>query len=253
VTYLRTVNNDVRLDFARGLIPGISVFHRFGENPAVGAAFEDIWAQGGAYPWPTTAETLRVKSGGNAADDAGGAGAQKIKVQFLDSDWTLQEEELTLAGTSASAETSATARRLIRAWVTDCGTYTGTNTGDIIIENSSSAQTLGDIAAGIGQTQLSMYTVPSAKRAFLTRIEVNVDASKPADVRFWQRRNADDVTTPFTAKRLVAQFDQLAEEGIIVYDAEVEFPAKTDIWASAAVAATGGSVDVNYDLVLVDD
>ena len=67
------VVNDAIFDMSRGRYADRKSYHRFGVNDSVGtASFEDVWGNGGTYPFPTTAETLRIKSGGNAADDSDG-------------------------------------------------------------------------------------------------------------------------------------------------------------------------------------
>lgn len=114
------------LDIARGRYPGVATFQRFGHNPAVpNTAFEPIWSNSGAYAWPTAADSFRIAAGGNAADTAAGAGARSVVVQYLDADWKIQTETLVTAGASASASSSGTAIRFIRAWVGASGTYTG--------------------------------------------------------------------------------------------------------------------------------
>ncbi len=251
---LTRTTNDPYLDVSAGLFADRFTVHKFGDNSDVGtASFEDIWDAGGTYTWPTAAETVRVRSGGNTNDTAAGTGAQKIIVQGLDTNFDPVEEEITLAGSSASSSTTATFRRVYRAYVTDSGAYGGNNTGDILIENTSTNQLLADIQAGKGQTEMSMYTVPAGHKAYLRRVTMEVEASKPAEVRFWQRQNADDVTTPFTAPRIV--HDTLALEGTenIEFAVFPEFPEKTDLWMDAIASSGGGAtqVDIAYDLVVV--
>ena len=266
--YLRNINASVpkaaessltrlscppELDIARGNVGGVAVFHRFGYNPSVGTTAEDVWSAGGTYAWPTTAETLRIAAGGNAADDAAGLGARSVWVQYLDADWVEQTEELATAGASASAVTSKTAVRLNRAWVGDSGAYGAANTGDIAIENSTSAQTVGHILAAAGQTQQTMYTVPAAKTAYLLGIRVHGDLNRATDTVLWQRRDADDVVAPFTSPRIVWQAGEAEGAFGVDYECFPSFPANTDIWCSASVDASTGVTNVDYDLLLVDD
>ena len=112
---------------------------------------------------------------------------------------------------------------------------------------------VASIEAAKGQTQLSMYTVPANKTAYLSRFDAIVDGNKAMDVFLFQRQNADDVTTPFTGKRLAAEFRQLigsATQERISYSV---FPEKTDLWASGVVGAGSGGITVTYDLILVDN
>lgn len=226
--------------------------HKFGSNSAVGNSFEDIWANGGTYPWPTTTETVRIAAGGNVADAAAGAGAQSVVVVGLNGSWNEVRDTLTTNGILASSASSNSYRRVYRAFVLSVGTYGGANTGAITIQNSTSLQTLAVLSAGIGQTQLSQYTVPDGYRAILTRINVNVENDNTATVRMFQRQNADDTSTPFTGKRLVHIIRDVTGDNEINLKSYVIFPAKTDLWLDAQKISGGGDseVAVDYDLIL---
>ena len=106
--------NDPTLDRNLGLLNYQQSKRKFGKNNSVSnASFETIWAGadlGGAtvYTFATTAETLRVKAGGNAADTSAGLGAQTILVEGLSATYEEISETVTLAGASASAATTAT-------------------------------------------------------------------------------------------------------------------------------------------------
>jgi hypothetical protein len=249
---------DARLGRAAGVFSNQSGVHKFGTNPAVGAnSTEDIWFGGGAYTgWLTTADEVRVKAGGDSDDAAAGTGAQKVVVEGLDENWAIASEELTMNanGTLASASSSTTFIRVYRAYISDVGTYGGANTGDVIIETDTSTSVVASIAADKGQSQLSMYTVPAGKTAYLTSFESTVDAAKAADVEMFQRQNADDATTPFTGKRLVSGFLQLIGPDTRTFTHYPSFPAKTDIWAQATTGSGAApAVSVDYDLILVDN
>lgn len=243
------------LDLARGRSPGLSNFHRFGRNDNVGGTLEDIWAAGGIYPWPTTAETIRIAAGGDPADDAAGAGAQSVVVEYLDENWAFQTETLVTAGAGASLPTAGTARRVIRTYIGNVGTYTGRNTGAITIENTASAQVLSMISAESGQGLVSMYTVPAGFTAYLTRLDFFVSAGNTgdADCQMWQRQNADDVTTPFQGARLVFEADATGGELISQFSSYVRFPERTDLWCAATISGATGEVSSTYDLILVDN
>jgi hypothetical protein len=254
------VANDPYLDISRGLYADKFAFHRFGYNPTVpNGSFADIWTYGpsdATYNWPTTDEKFRVKAGGNAADDAAGAGARTIQIQYLDANGDEQQDQLTLDGSSVSTSTSVAGRRVIRAWVDTVGAIKSNNTGQIIIENETSGQVVAAIAAGVGQTELSMYTVPLGYTAYLTRVQVNVSVgtNKDADVKMWQRQDAYTTSAPFGSKRLVRQWVAVqGADNIIKYESHPTFPALTDLWFEAQGNGAATSVDIDYDLILVKD
>jgi hypothetical protein len=235
-----------------GLNPDMSIRHKFGSNIAVGTTEEDIWSVGGLYPWAITAETIRIKAGGNAADTAAGLGAQSVEVSGLDENWNEVTETLVTAGASASAPSVALFRRINTAKVVNVGTYTGSNTADINIENTTALQVMGNIAAGGGRTQQSQYTVPLGFTAFIQNVEIDVDANQPGSVFMYERQNADDVTGPtYSAKRIIRSYYGVAGQVNVQEKSTVELPEKTDVWLAGSSAAATAAMGVNYDLILV--
>lgn len=228
---------------------------KFGRNPLITTATdpEDIWSGGGIYAWPQAATTVRVKAGGDAADDAGGLGAQTIRVEGLDANWAETSEDITLAGASASSSTTETFTRVHRVYVLTCGTYSSANTGVITVENTAGTADLCVIEAGSGQSQHSMYTIPAGYTGYLTHFDMNVDSSNSADVAIVTRENADDVTTPFSPTLIKDQFDGLNGSVEHTYAHPIELAAKTDVWARATEVAGNTSVTVTIFLELVAD
>ena len=242
------------LDVSPGVIDGHRGVLKFGRNEAVSSVEEDIWSVGGIYPFSTAAEAVRVKAGGNAADNARGSGARAVMIEGLDQNWTEASEVVTLAGSRASAPTQTRFIRVYRTYVTDVGTYCGNNIGNINIESTTSLGTLCRIAAGIGQSQMAIYTIPAGKTGYLKRLHLVTENSANGNFRIWQRKNADDVTAPFSGKRLVFATDNLNRLFQVEYKHYISFPAKTDIWVSGS--ARGGNkskMAASFDLILVDN
>lgn len=246
---------DTRIQIAIGHITGMSFVHKFGANAAAGTTREDIWSEGGVYNWPTAAVSLRVAPGGNAADTSDGAGARTIVVEGLDENFNQVSETITLAGASASAATTTTFFRVFRSFVLTSGTYTGANVGDIDIEDSSVSpeNKLAHIEAADGQTQMTHYTVPENKKAYLTNIGISSDSNKSFNIRVMQRQNADTVAAPFTSPRILYEVETLTQPHNDPIASFIELSEKTDIWADAKVKTGSGSVTLHYDLLLVND
>jgi len=246
--------DDFTLDVSRGVIDGYSSVHKFGRNEAVSSVEEDIWSAGGIYAFPTAAEAIRVRAGGDTADSARGSGARAVMIVGLDQNWTEISEAVTLAGSRAGAPTQTRFIRVFRAYVTDVGTYGGNNIGNIDIESTASLNTLCRIAAGVGQSQMAIYTIPAGKTGYLKRLHLVTESSANGDFRIWQRANADDVTAPFSGKRLVFATDNLNRLFQVEFKHYISFPAKTDIWVAGSVR--GGnktSMAASFDLILVDN
>jgi hypothetical protein len=248
---VRTVS--ASLAMARGEFEGSSVVGKFGQNPNVGTSEEDIWSQGGTYTgFLTAASAVRIKAGGDTNDTAAGTGARTIRAEGLDANFVAATEDITTAGASASSATTQTFIRVNRAYVLTTGTYHGSNTDDIEIETTGGA-TVASIAAGLGQTQLAIYCVPAGKTAYITNAWAVLDGTKPATIRLWQSRDADDVTTPFTGKRIIRNFPGVTGSLRHQVEALVAVPEKSDIWMSAIGPSGGVGIAAGFDLNLVDD
>jgi len=232
-------------------VPGGRV-HKYGRNPNIGASSEAIWSVGGAYSgFLTSASLVRIASGGNAADDSSGAGARTVRIEGLDENWELYEETLTLAGASASASSSRSFVRIWRAVVDTCGTYGGTNTGDIDIETTGSVL-LARIVAGESQTQMAVWTVPAGRRALLKAVGASVDSTQDIDITFWSRSNADQSVAPFGAARVRQYYAGVT--GLFQIGGATRYleslPDLTDIWMTG-----GNSVAADvagwFDLTII--
>lgn len=257
MAYVPFISDTPAFGYSAGTIANRSIVNKFGRSTSIGTTEAVIGRTNATFTgFLTAAATVRVKAGGNANDTAAGSGAQNITVVGLDSSFVEQTDTLVTAGANASAASTISFIRVFRAYVSEggAGAYSdgvsGSNVGDIDIETSAGVL-LVRIAATIGQTQLAAYTVPAGKTAYLMRISVSVPGSKTVTVRMFQRRNADDVTTPFSARRLIYSFAELSGEGIQDYPVYPSFPEKTDLWFTGQKDTAGTSaVNASFELIL---
>lgn len=255
------VGNDPIFDFSRSLYSDKIAIHKFGANDLIPAGRRDIWSYGATdtgntdYPWPDTAETITVESSSVNDDAAPATGAQTVCVQGLDTNWDLVEETIALDGTTP-VTSSTTFTRVYRVYVLDVGTYTGSNDGAITVKHSTSGDVLAYIAAGLGQTQLTMYTIPNGYTGYIRHAHASVSAgaNKDATIIGWRRENADDQTAPFSggAKREFHKWEDLSGVAELDFYSLPSFPEKTDIWFTSEGNA-GSKASVVYDLYLVKD
>ena len=144
------------LQISRGQIPGHSFVHIIGEVPAM-SVNEDgtIWDVNDTnYPWSAfdTAGTLTV-------DRASASDADKnVILSGLDADYNSLTETVTLTNATGNATTNSF-KRLFSARMNG----TSTNVGAITIKKG--ATVVGKINAAIGQTLMSIYTVPAVSKA----------------------------------------------------------------------------------------
>jgi len=147
------------LQIARNQIMGHDHLDLFGYSTAVGStAFGPLWegltGAGGNYPFPAFAAALSVVS--SSASDT----AVTITINGLDANFEKISENVVINGTS----TVTTTKSFLR--VINAVTIAGNAVGNISI--SSGATLIAKMNAGLGQTQMSVYTVPAGYTLFIT-------------------------------------------------------------------------------------
>jgi hypothetical protein len=233
-----------------------------GRNAAVpGSGFETIWsgADNGLpaiYPTVTAAETVRVKSGGNANDDVAGSGARKVMVYGLDSSFNEISEEISLAGTSASSATTNSFIAINEVCVSEWGTFEGENSGAIIIENTSSTQGLAAINAGVGRAQSCIYTIPAGKTMYMKNISLAVGDNNTADVSLYSFKDLSDQTAPLTAGKTIEwEVVDYAGARTFSFDTYLKFEEKSFVRFDAKRNSGSGNafISLTFDFILVDN
>lgn len=226
--------------------------HKFGRNPAITTATdpEDIHLGGGLMVWNTTAKTVTVSAGGDAADTTDGLGAQQLVIEGLDDDFNPVMCRLELAGASA-AVTTQTFRRVFRAYVSRTGAYHVANTGAIAAVWTGGTDVCFDIAAGAGQSETGSYTIPAGKTGLLHWIRVEIDSGKTATLTMEICPKADDVAAPFSgAKRTQKRF-LLSQDKTWSPPKPITLDEKTDIWFSVADVSATTAAYVEFLLEII--
>ena len=178
------------LNVSRGKVRGAFHIIKFGENLDVDGSMETIWDGGGLYTYLTSAGVLTVTST-DGDDAAAGTGARTVTVEGLDENYNQVSETLTVGGGAGSVEFY----RVFRAFVATSGS-SGTNEGTISV--SQGATTLAQIRSvgsptltGLGQTFMSIYTVPAGYTGYIYQLDVST-AKSDGDVYLVKRGQNDN-------------------------------------------------------------
>ena len=171
-------------DIAEGNIADHQAFRRIAQNTNVGTSPETVWNAGGLYVYPTVSETVGLFST-DAADHPTGSGLHTVRVQGLDSSYSVTNETVTLSGVS----TVSTTKEFIRVLKMRGRTVgaSGSNVGAITCSGNDSGYTLSTIVAGQGQSHDGLWTVPSGSVAYLTQWGGSENSSKGSEVTLWVR------------------------------------------------------------------
>jgi hypothetical protein len=146
------------LQVAREQIPGHDHLDLFGYSTAVGStAFGPLWegltSSGGNYPFPSSAGTISVVS--DSASDT----AVTVVISGLDANFAKQTESVALNGTTPVVTTKSFLR------INSVTTIAGNAVGNVTFTRASTV--IAKISAGLGQTQMSVYTVPAGYTLYL--------------------------------------------------------------------------------------
>jgi hypothetical protein len=252
------------LNIARGIADGNIAVHKFGRNDDVGTTIMPITASG-VYrmPLPADAQRLRVRSGGDANDTAGGSGTRSIRIQGLAVDGTPLDQDIDLAGASASALTDVAFLRSYRVAVLEVGTYeiegpASAADSDIIIEDAAGNEWCRISQATDfqrGQGEIGCYSVPMGYSLYISKLSMSTDVSAKTDFFVMQRQGILDGTgAEYRPFRMVQEFRSLS--GLLAIDYDVPIgPIRelTDVLVLAR--ATSGTVDVQVqlDFILVHE
>jgi len=252
------VGTDFYTEVAKGNIDGHSLVHKFGASLLT--TTPHVISQTGAYQTPLAVVTLEVLST-NANDNATGSGAQEVTIVGLDSSY----EEITvtaeLNGTTA-VTVGSDLLRLYRWYVSRSGTYAtstaSSHAGDLTIQVSGGGliwDTIPSFPIPVGQSVIGVYTIPKGKTGYLLSKQIFVDSSKTADIYFFQRLHADDVSAPFIGTRRMVE-REVGVAGTLTMDfrsPKGPFTGPCDVGFIGSVAQGTADTSVEFELLLVDD
>lgn len=247
-----TRTTDYSLDQAQGLYAGEELHREVGFHSSVGTTQQLISNLEVAFAsydgFLTAATTVRVKAGGNAADDAAGNNARTIEVEGLDANWERQTATITLAGASASSATTETWIRVDHLEVLTVGTYGAVNAGDIVVETSDGTKDLCKISAGHTISENCVETIPAGVDGYLEALSITVEGAKEVAIEIWKRENADDITAPMTPAILLERYNGLTGDVQHAFRQYHVLPPKTDVWAVATGPSGGAAVTLAMEI-----
>ena len=236
-----------------GQIAGWENFRRFGENADVDTADlpEDIWATGGAYPWPTSAQATTLVSA-DADDTAAGTGCRTVRLTYMGEDYVQATQDVTLNGASiVTADTD-----VYRINSAECISSGSSEANEGIISIKHGATTIGTIPVGAGGTlKGGIFSVPAGKSMLANVIRASIlkNTSGAAEVALQIKRY--DTQTWRTIKTFGLDTAGSSSIQYDLLDGKYErFLEKTDVRARVT-GATSSNLSINFSIdgYLVDD
>jgi len=229
------------LQVARGQVDGHTGVQIFGYSAAIGASAQGpMWEgqtqSGGLYTPPSSAAPLVLVSG-SASDTS----ALSIKIDGLDANYAPISETIAMNGTTNVTTTKSFLR--INAMTTTNGTNVGAITAKI------STTLYAQINAGIGQTQMSIYTVPAGYTLYISAVQYDAAIGFTSSAYMTaQEYNKDNVSGHLNILNQTV-FVQKQEQN---YATPIPHTEKTDIQFCVKASAGGPlSASVNATGILI--
>ena len=237
-------------EVAEGNVIGHTAFTRVGFNPVISSTLQLIGGVNAVTPFmPSVAINIEAISA-SSVDTSTGTGVSLILVTGLDSGFNEISEIITLGGTAAVISSNKFIR-VYEATSIGCGTYRGTNTGDITVRGSSGGTSFLLIGAGQGMALTSHYCVPASKTMFVRDFFVAIEGNKNVSISVFVGAGADVVAAPFVPVLAAARNGGLSAAFEITFSGVTgAIPAKTDFWVNGATTAGAAAVTVTYSSIL---
>ena len=224
------------LQVARTQIMGHSTQNIYGYQGSVTTTFIPIWENATAYTYPSSAITMYLA--GTAGDTA------KILINGLDASYKQISETLTLNGATA-VPTVNQYFRINSMFVT-----TGSSTnpaGAVTLKDVGVTITYAQINAGIGRTQMSIFTVPAGYTFYLSRVD-GYTSFNGNNANYVTYRNVNTSSTGVQTITQQSPFTQFYHAQRVM---PRPFAEKTDIKIQCATSTGTAAINISQEGYLI--
>ncbi len=259
---IKTVGNASYLEIARGNVAGMAHINKFGRNPNCHQAASatavnlgrTIWGGGidGAVNWvaPTTVRTHQVKST-STNDTSAGTGARTVRIFGLDSAFALQQEDVTLNGTT-NVGTANTYTMIYRKQVLTAGSL-GYNDGAITATADSDNTVTAQMTAKTNQTLMAIYQIPAAKKGYMLGYSASLHKKGGAGVFADISLMSMETGGVWRVRDNLALASDGSTHGPRVFEPPKVFQAKELIQVIANPSADAQDISAEFNLIVVDN
>jgi hypothetical protein len=223
-------------DVADGNISGHTPYVKLGYNDNVGSTEEDIWTQSSVYPWIAAPGIALEVVSSDANDTVAGSGVQKVRVGYLDADYSSQSQILSMNGTTPVPLTDTTILRVNSIRATQVG-VNGVAAGTITCRLVGGAATIyRSIVAGFTRGRILTYTVPLGQTLYITSIAISSGHTTAGKIVRWIGRATVDDTAPTVKINFFQPFFELHtmdSSFVRNFEMPIKIPATADLKMSA--------------------
>jgi hypothetical protein len=227
-------NEDTYLNISRGLVKGTKHIHKFGAVPSMSTGTTgSVWdVNDTIYPWTTLTAASTLTLAANVADNG-----LSVTIYGLDANYNEIDETVTIS--AGAATTTKSFLRVYRAFAS------APNTNNIDIKVSST--TIARITAGLAQTLMAVYTVPTGYTGYLLHGTMTAQASADATGNMFVRyfgQTSFRVGHSFEVSGSGGQYDY-------TFGVPISIPEKSDIDVRVTTRSNNGRYTAAFDIVLI--
>jgi len=235
------------LEISKGNVPGSNTMAIFGQNTAVGSAFEDINNLGGTYTYLTSAEILDISST-DINDTIVGTGARLLFVDGLDDNLDQIFEIVAMNGTTTVTTTQAF-KRVNLVLVIESGTPTGVIGTIDLVASITGGTPQARIEPVFNSSSMANFTVPNNHTLFIIDEVYSVGKNEDAEGSIFVRLPP---IFPFFSNGpfLAGSIQRLFQDQTTLDNGFFPLTQQTDI-ALRAINSSGGTASVTGILICV--
>jgi hypothetical protein len=210
----------------------------------------DVWNQNIKYPFSAASFNLSIVSS-SANDTALGTGIRSVKVYYLDSNYIMKSEVLSLNGTTQVFGIPNDVYRINLVVAEEVGSG-GSAQGTILIRTGGVTRSM--ISIGYTKSVQAIITVPEGFNAYITAF--GVSSGNPTSGRFTMfklQATMQELMSGNIYKRgLFTTLEQVTLQdntNTIYYEVPIKVPPRTDIVVSAVSDAVNADANVTASVV----
>ncbi len=229
---------------------GSAVINKYGANLDIDAGPEDIWANGGLFPFLDAGIEMDIVFA-NAADTIAGTGAQKVELIYYLTDNTRVVQ--TFDSNGGTVPLAADVKIVTRGKVVQSGTG-NKNAGKIsIVDRATGLIVYQSIEVGKGQTQSAVQICEKGKKGVITKHSVTyAKAQNPlADANMQLILRLVDGTELIKHPAVISALKpddtvRYDEGGIEIVEGEIIY------WKCLLVGAADTPIEARFDMKIQD-
>ena len=169
------IANIQNLAAAANVVTNVEVINLYADNATIGTSFETITNTNADQVLPPIlGEDVDVVSA-SANDTAAGTGARTVKIWYLDANFAVGTETISLAGTTPVEMTEQNITYILKAEILTTGTGLA-SAGAITIAAVTGGEVFGVIDAGSDNLGTCAYMVPAGHTGYIHGFWADVDA-----------------------------------------------------------------------------